>query len=153
MSLLLALLLLVPAGAGTCAGFALPAAGPVVRGFAPEGAYAGHWGVDLAVPAGTTVRAPAAGLVTFAGTVAGNRTVTIDHGAGIRSSLSYLSSHLVRSGDRVDAGAAVGRSGVDHGIEAVHWSLRLGDHYFDPMRVTGCGSLLGEVRLAEVRGS
>ncbi|MEX0826001.1 MAG: M23 family metallopeptidase [Acidimicrobiia bacterium] len=118
----------------------LPADGPVVRGFAPEGLYGGHWGIDIAVPAGTSVGAADAGVVTFSGQVAGRASVTISHGGSVRTSYSYLSSRSVAQGQHVRAGEIIGLSGVDHGLEAIHFSLRLGDRYLDPMRA-GCGSL------------
>ena len=72
--------------------------------FAPVGRYEGHWGLDLAARYGSPVRAAGAGIVTFAGSVAGMRSVTIDHGGGLRSSVSYLSEILVETGMRVVAG-------------------------------------------------
>lgn len=114
-----------------------PVSGPVARPFAPVGAYGGHWGVDLAVPPGTPVHAAAAGVVTFAGSVAGRSSVTIDHG-GMRTSYSYLSRVTVAPGP-IAAGAIVGLSGIDRGIAALHLSVRVGDRYVDPERLLGCG--------------
>lgn len=117
-----------------------PADGPVVRGFAPEGLYGGHWGMDIAVAVGSPVRAAAGGVVTFSGQVAGRASITISHGGSVRTSYSYLSSRSVAQGQHVGAGEVIGRSGVDHGVEAVHFSLRLGDVYLDPAGA-GCGSV------------
>ena len=50
-----------------CQGTAHPVPGDVVREFAPQGAYAGHWGVDLAAEAGTPVRAARDGVTLGAG--------------------------------------------------------------------------------------
>jgi hypothetical protein len=66
-----------------CAGLIRPVSGAVVAAFAPVGDYAGHWGVDLAAAPGTVVRAPGAGVVSFSGTVAGRRSVTIDLGDAV----------------------------------------------------------------------
>ena len=115
-----------------------PVDGPVVRSFAPAGAYAGHWGADLAAPSGTPVVAVADGVVTFAGSVAGRLSVTVHHGGGVRTSYSYLSSVAVAPGLVVAAGIVLGASGTDHGIEAVHLSLRVGDAYVDPLRWLAC---------------
>lgn len=119
---------------------ARPVEGAVVAGFAPSGAYGGHWGADLAAEAGTPVHAAAPGTVTFAGDVAGMLTVTVHHGGGVRTSYSYLSAIGVASGARVDRGEVVGISGIDHGREAVHFSLRVGDRYLDPL--VPCRALL-----------
>ncbi|MFQ5948287.1 MAG: M23 family peptidase, partial [Acidimicrobiia bacterium] len=83
MPWLLALALTSGALVPTCTGLAAPVGGPVIRAFAPVGAYGGHWGIDFGVEVGTTVRTAAPGEVTFAGTVAGNRTVTVHHGGGV----------------------------------------------------------------------
>jgi murein DD-endopeptidase MepM/ murein hydrolase activator NlpD len=112
--------------------FSAPVGGPVVRPFAPQGAYGGHWGIDLAAPVGTPVRPIAPGLVTFSGEIAGRSSVTVNHGGGVRSSYSYLSQRTVAVGVRVDTGSVIGLSGVDHGLDALHLSLRVGDTYIDP---------------------
>jgi murein DD-endopeptidase MepM/ murein hydrolase activator NlpD len=117
--------------------FPVPEPAPIVRPYAPAGPYAGHWGVDLAVPAGTPVHSVARGVVTFAGSVAGTRSVTVDHGGGLRTTYSYLGSISVRPGSLVDGGV-LGVSGEDHGIAALHLSVRLGDGYVDPLQMLGC---------------
>jgi len=129
----------------------LPADGPVVRGFAPQGPYGGHWGVDVAVDPGTPVRAVAAGVVTFSGSIAGNQTVTVSHGGGVRTSYSYLSARYVTGGHRVAIGGAVGASGVDHGVAAIHFSLRVGDRYVDPL--ASCRTPSPGLRLASAVAS
>ncbi|HUG75700.1 MAG TPA: M23 family metallopeptidase [Acidimicrobiia bacterium] len=115
--------------------FTPPVDGPVIRPFAPVGAYGGHWGIDLAVPEGTPVRPIAPGVVSFAGMVAGRASVTVDHGGAVRSSYSYLSSLLTTAGQRVDRSTLVGVTGVDRGIPALHLSVRVGGIYVDPTRV------------------
>jgi murein DD-endopeptidase MepM/ murein hydrolase activator NlpD len=115
------------------AGCRLPVDGAVVRPFAPVAPYGGHWGVDLGVPEGTPVRSVAAGVVTYSGVVAGTASVTVDHGDGIRTSYSYLTERALVTGASVAAGAMIGRSGVDHGLAALHWSVRLGNRYLDPI--------------------
>ncbi|HEX5630830.1 MAG TPA: M23 family metallopeptidase, partial [Acidimicrobiia bacterium] len=130
---------------------AAPVSGPVVAGFAPQGYYGGHWGVDLAVPEGSPVGAAAAGTVTFAGSVAGMLTVTVNHGGVVRTSYSYLSSVAVSAGDRVARGTVVGASGMDHDRAAVHWSLRVGDVYVDPRAACRlAGDTAPAVRLAAI---
>jgi murein DD-endopeptidase MepM/ murein hydrolase activator NlpD len=120
--------------------FEAPVDGPVVAAFAPDGLYGGHWGIDLAAPEGTSVGASAAGVVTFSGEVAGRSSVTIHHGGSVRTSYSYLGSRSVAQGAVVERGQVIGTSGVDHGVPAVHFSVRVGDRYLDPMAAM-CPSL------------
>lgn len=122
-----------------------PVDGPVVGAFAPSPEYAGHWGVDIAAPPGSIVRAPDGGVVTFAGTVAGTNSVTIRVSHDVRVSLSYLSSIEVPTGSMVAAGTVVGRSGLAHGDSAVHLSVRIGNEYVDPIGYLKCRR--GTIRL------
>lgn len=117
---------------------AVPLHGELLRPYdAPEDPYApGHRGIDVVAPAGALVRASAAGAVSFAGSVAGNRTVTVDHGAGLVSSYSYLGSALVTKGAPVERGTPLGTVGAGHpgsqGPAHVHLSARRGGVYLDP---------------------
>ncbi len=121
-----------------CPHLDLPVSGPIVREFAPIGNYAGHWGIDIAAPAGTFVAAAEQGEVTFAGEVAGVLSVTVHHGGGLRTSYSYLSEILVERGQRLARGEVLGASGLDHDVAAVHFSVRVGDVYRDPAGWLGC---------------
>lgn len=114
-----------------------PVPGEQLAPYAPVGAYAGHWGIDLAAEVGTDVAAPIGGEVTFAGVVAGTKTVTIRRGPS-KVSVSYLSEISVEAGDRVGPGRIIGRSGLAHGEPAVHLSLRLDGEYVDPAPFLAC---------------
>jgi len=57
------------------------------------------------------VVAVAAGIVTFAGSVAGRLSVTVHHGGGVRTSYSYLSAASVTLGEVVTAGTVLGSPG------------------------------------------
>ena len=71
-----------------------------------------HRGVDIAVPAGTPVRAMAPGVVSYAGTMSGyGRVVIIDHGQGVRTVYAHLSEIHVRAGDDVPGRPVIGLSG------------------------------------------
>ena len=117
-----------------------PVPGRVEAPYEPAGRYEGHWGVDLEAPYGSLVRAGGPGVVTYAGSVAGMRSVTIDHGGGLRSSTSYLSQISVEAGTRVAAGTVIGRSGLAHDRAALHFSVRLGADYTDPLPHIVCGA-------------
>ena len=71
-----------------------------------------HRGVDIAVPAGTEVRAMAPGRVAFAGTMAGyGRVVVVDHRGGVRTVYAHLSEVLVEKGQELPGRPVIGRSG------------------------------------------
>jgi murein DD-endopeptidase MepM/ murein hydrolase activator NlpD len=98
---------------------------------------AGHRGVDLATQPARTVRAPAAGVVTFSGTVVDRGVVTITHDDGLRSSMEPVVPAVV-AGQRVLAGQAVATVASVPGhcapATCLHWGLRRGETYLDPMR-------------------
>ena len=93
-----------------------PVVGPIVVAFdPPDSPYGtGHRGIDVAAALGTEVLAPADGVVTFAGPVGGRLFVTVDHGGGVLSTSSFLSSVTVHRGDAVSTGQVVGSSGPGH---------------------------------------
>lgn len=115
-----------------------PVDGEIVRSFAPTGQYSGHFGVDYSAEIGDTVRAPVSGRITFAGSVAGMKTVTIEPVSGFKVSVSYLSEVGVTSGARVARGSVVGSAGSPHRAPGVHLSTRVDGRYVDPARQMGC---------------
>ncbi len=131
-----------------------PVDGPIVRPFDPPARPwgPGHRGIDYRVPPGTPVRAAADGVVGFAGGVAGGLHVAIDHPGGLRTSYAYLARVDVSRGDRVGTGDVVGLSGgtgPGHGPDVVHFGVRLGGRYVDPLTL---GAAPLRVRLAPVDG-
>lgn len=90
----------------------------------------GNRGVEFASTPGQTISAMADGLVTFAGQVGGSLHVVVLHADGLRTSYSYLVEVLVAMGQRVAAGAAVGRT-----AGRVHVGARRGEVYIDPARL------------------
>lgn len=106
---------------------------------APATPYAaGHRGVDLRASSGEPVRAPAEGVVSFAGMVAGRPVVSIDHGAGLVSSMEPVDASVVE-GDAVTAGSAIGAvaSGGHCEDRCVHLGVRLHGEYVSPMLYLG----------------
>ncbi len=109
----------------------------LLRAFDPPARpwLSGHRGVDLAAGSDSAaVLAPAAGTISFAGTVVDRPVLTVDHGNGYRSSFEPIVSSL-RPGMAVAAGDVLGRSLPGHcgGIPCVHWGVRLGDEYVNPL--------------------
>jgi murein DD-endopeptidase MepM/ murein hydrolase activator NlpD len=116
-------------------GFELPA---IVWG-------AGHRGVDLATPPGAPIRAAAGGVVSFAAMLAGRGVVVVDHG-GVRTTYEPVTAEVV-VGDVVVAGQQIGRlaTGSHCARSCLHWGLRRGPEYLNPLSLFGGAS--GEVRL------
>lgn len=123
----------------------------VVRAFdAPERPWlAGHRGVDLAASVGEEVRAPADGVVSFAGLVAGKQVVSLRHGARLTTYEPAVSAMAV--GAPVARGqpfATVGDSGDHCDGSCLHWGVREGEReYRDPSALAG----VHRVRLKPVR--
>ena len=120
----------------------------VVRRFdpPPQPWLAGHRGVDLAATPGVTVRAAGTGTVTFAGRVAGRGVVSVAHTGGLRTTYQPVTAS-VTVGDVVTTGTPLGTLDVGHpgcpAAACLHWGLRRGDLYLDPLALLG----LGRVRL------
>ena len=65
-----------------------------------------HYGIDIAVPKGTPVRAPASGLVTLVKDLYfSGWTVIINHGLGLNSTFLHLDSTAISVGDAVQRGS------------------------------------------------
>jgi len=124
------------------AGFALPVEGARISGVygsqridngTPK---APHMGLDMAVPEGTPVHAPAAGVITLAESdfVLTGGTVLIDHGFGLTSSLLHLSKLDVKVGQQVARGQVIGASGMTGRATGphVHWGFNWFDVRLDP---------------------
>lgn len=127
---------------GECLRFHRPVPGAIVASFSPTGRFSGHWGLDFAATAGESVTAAASGTVSFSGVVAGNETVTISHGGGLKTSYSYLSERTVSQGQWVGEGTKVGSVGIAHAGQQLHFSVRIGTQYKDPAPFLGCLSLV-----------
>jgi murein DD-endopeptidase MepM/ murein hydrolase activator NlpD len=100
---------------------------------------AGHSGMDIAAKTGTPVKAPAAGVVTFANTdlyLTGG-TLLIDHGHGVSSNFLHLSRIDVKVGDRVAQGQVVGAVGATGRATGphLHWGMNWFDVRVDPLLV------------------
>lgn len=144
-----------PGTAGAAGTWTWPIVGPVVRGFDPPGSPygSGHRGIDVGAPVGTLVLAPAPGVVSFAGSVGGRLYVTIDHGGTLLSTSSFLSQALVRKGDLVAQGQAIGLSGTGHPGDVspnLHFGVRLDGQYVNPMDYLRPASVVDLIRLAPI---
>jgi len=118
--------------------FIWPVDGPVVSGFGMRWGRM-HEGIDIAVPAGTPIRAAASGSVVLLQSEAesggyGNFTC-LEHGGGLQTCYAHQSSFAVASGQSVSQGDVIGYSGCtghcfgDH----LHFEVRVGGAPTDPL--------------------
>ena len=86
-----------------------------------------HSGLDVAAAQGSPIKAPAAGIITFAkpDLYLTGGTVLIDHGMGISSNFLHLSRLDVKVGDRVDQGQIIGLVGMTGRATGphMHWGM------------------------------
>jgi len=115
-----------------------PVDGPVVSGFGMRWGRL-HAGIDIAVPAGTPIRAAAAGSVVLLESEAssggyGNFTC-LDHGGGLQTCYAHQSSFAVSSGQSISQGQVIGYVGCtghcfgDH----LHFEVRVNGAPTDPL--------------------
>lgn len=136
-------------------GWPLADGGPpvIVRGFDPpdQDWNAGHRGTDLAGRVGQSVHAAAAGTVAFAGPLAGQGVLVIDHGS-VRTTYQPVTA-AVRVGQRVQTGEVIGtlQAGEHCRRACLHWGLKRGEDYLNPLTMigpgVGAGVVAGPVRL------
>jgi len=118
-----------------------PARGPIGSRFGYRidpinGKQKMHAGVDIAAPIGTPVRAPADGVVSFAGwDEFYGKLVSIDHGYGVLTRFAHNSQIYVQVGQKVnkfDVIAASGTTGRSTGPH-VHYEVRVNGIPVNPM--------------------
>jgi murein DD-endopeptidase MepM/ murein hydrolase activator NlpD len=127
--------------AAALAGFAWPVEGPISGVYGSQRYYNGepkrpHFGVDVAVPKGTPVRAPASGVVTLAepDLFYSGGTIILDHGYKLSSTFLHLSKVLVKPGVELKAGDIIGEVGATGRATGPHldWRMNWRDRRIDP---------------------
>lgn len=122
-------------------GFILPVSGRISGVYGSQRILNGqprrpHYGIDIAVPEGTPVRAPAGGIVTlvhpdmfFSG-----GTLLLDHGHGLSSSFLHLQRILVEEGEYVRQGDIIAHVGATGRVTGAHldWRVNLFRIRLDP---------------------
>ncbi|XXX81841.1 M23 family metallopeptidase [Sorangium sp. So ce134] len=122
-------------------GFIWPSKGPITSRYGQPRLLNGtdggiHWGVDIAVPVGTPVRAPACGKVVFVekDLPLSGHTMIIDHGHGLTSTFIHLHGFAAKVNDEVKQGqviATVGMTGRTNGPH-LDWRMNLFETRVDP---------------------
>lgn len=125
-------------------GFTWPVKGRISGVYGSQRVYNGtpgspHYGVDIAVPTGTPVLAPAAGRVTLAETdlFYSGGTVILDHGYGLSSSFLHMSEVSVAVGDELSPGDLIGAVGATGRATGPHldWRMSWRERRVDPQRL------------------
>ncbi len=127
-------------------GFIWPVHGRISGRFGNQRVYNGepkspHSGMDIAVPVGTPVRAPAAGVITLAAPdlyLTGG-TIILDHGFGLSSNFLHLSTLKVHVGEHVKQGQIIALSGKSGRVTGphLHWGFNWLTTRLDPLLLPG----------------
>lgn len=117
---------------GALAGFEWPATGRISGVYGSQRVYNGtpkspHYGVDVAVPTGTPVHAPSAGVITLAEAdlFYSGGTVILDHGYGLSSSFLHMSAVHVEVGQEIRTGDLIGEVGATGRATGPHLDWRM----------------------------
>ncbi|WP_437563611.1 M23 family metallopeptidase [Sorangium sp. So ce542] len=122
-------------------GFIWPSKGPVTSRYGQPRVLNGtdggvHWGVDIAVPVGSPVRAPACGKVVFVekDLPLSGHTMIIDHGHGLTSTFIHLHGFAAKVNDEVKQGQVVATVGMTGRTNGPHldWRMNLFETRVDP---------------------
>lgn len=122
-------------------GFIWPVTGPISGVYGSQRILNGqprqpHYGIDIAVPAGTPVVAPASGIVSlvhpdmyFSG-----GTLLLDHGHGVQSGFLHMQSVSVKEGQFVEKGEPIGTVGATGRATGPHldWRINWFNKRIDP---------------------
>jgi murein DD-endopeptidase MepM/ murein hydrolase activator NlpD len=122
-------------------GFAWPAIGPISGVYGSQRILNGeprrpHFGVDVAAPLGTPIKAPCGGIVSLADPdlFFTGGTVLLDHGFGLCSLFAHMRRLTVKEGDRLAQGDQVGELGGTGRVTGphLHWGMYLFSTPLDP---------------------
>jgi murein DD-endopeptidase MepM/ murein hydrolase activator NlpD len=103
-----------------------------------------HYGIDLAAPQGTVIRAPADGVVAFSrsGMHFEGGLVLIDHGQGLVSCYLHQSRIDVAVGQTLTRGEPIGLVGMEGRATGPHlcWRMKWRDRNLDPSLMVGAAA-------------
>ncbi|UCI33115.1 M23 family metallopeptidase [Mesorhizobium sp. B4-1-4] len=111
------------------------------------GTAALHSGMDFRAPIGMVARVTAPGVVTKAGWNGGyGRMVEVDHGNGFATRYGHLSEIDVSIGQKLDAGAIIGKTGSSGRSTGphLHYEVRHNGEAIDPLRFLTVGKKVAQ---------
>ncbi|QKC97260.1 M23 family metallopeptidase [Mesorhizobium sp. NZP2298] len=111
------------------------------------GTAALHSGMDFRAPIGMPAKVTAPGIVTKAGWNGGyGRMVEVDHGNGFATRYGHLSEIDVTVGEKLDAGAIVGKTGSSGRSTGphLHYEVRHNGEAIDPLRFLTVGKKVAQ---------
>ena len=112
-------------------GFDWPLQGPISGVYGSQRILNGipkspHFGIDISVPKGTPVLAPASGIVSLADNLYySGYTVILNHGLKVNSTFLHLDEIKVKVGDKVNRGDLIGFSGNSGRSTGPHLDWRI----------------------------
>ena len=117
-------------------GFRWPVEGEVIAEFGPSARGVHNDGINIAAAIGTTVTAAAKGRVAFVG---GNiksfgKLILVKHDGGIITAYAHLDGIVVKEGDIVAGGQAIGAVGMTGRVDTpqLHFEIRKSRQPLDP---------------------
>lgn len=125
-----------------------PVFGPITSGFGDTrpSSYSGgtrpHHGVDISVPPGTPIVAPADGVVSYVGRESDyGLIIYLDHGHGFSTAYGHLKAFAVRTGDKVRTGQVIGTVGLSGNSSGphLHYEVRIQGNPVNPFRYLHSG--------------
>lgn len=113
-------------------GFIWPVTGTITGVYGSQRVYNGeprrpHYGIDIAAPAGTSVVAPAAGIISLVhdDMFYSGGTIILDHGHGLSSAFLHLSKVTVSKDQYVEQGDEIGKVGSTGRSTGAHLDWRI----------------------------
>ncbi len=125
-----------------------PVFGPITSRFgearasSPSRGTRFHQGVDISVPPGTPIVAPADGVVSFARWESEyGLMICLDHGNDFSTAYGHLKGIAVRTGDKVRMGQVIGTVGVSGNTTGphLHYEVRIQGNAVNPLRYLHSG--------------
>ena len=122
-------------------GFEWPAIGPISGVYGSQRILNGqprqpHFGVDVAAPLGTPIKAPCGGIVSLAdpNLFFTGGTVMFDHGYGLGSLFAHMRKLFVKEGQQLAQGDPIGELGGTGRVTGphLHWGMYLFKTPLDP---------------------